>query len=78
MVSVSTDGGMSFGAPKQLSPAGNNGTGNGRQGSSVDVGPDGTVYVAFEQGFAQVVAVSRERRPEVDPPDHHRPRHRHR
>jgi hypothetical protein len=60
MVSVSTDGGISFGAPKQLSPAGNNGTGNGRQGSSSTVGPDGTVYVAFEQGFSQVVSISRD------------------
>ena len=60
MVARSTDGGSSFGAPNQLSPAGNNGTGNGRQGTSVDVGPDGTVYVAFEQGFSQVVAVSRD------------------
>lgn len=59
MVSYSTDGGTSFGAPNQLSPAGNNGTGNGRQGSSVDVGPDGTVYVGFVQGSSQVVAVSR-------------------
>jgi hypothetical protein len=41
-----------------LSPAGNNGTGNGRQGSSSSVGPDGTAYVAFEQGAAQVVTVS--------------------
>ena len=30
MVAVSTNGGSSFSAPKQLSPAGNNGTGNGR------------------------------------------------
>jgi hypothetical protein len=60
MVSVSTDGGASFGAPKQLSPAGNNGTGNGRQGTSSTTGPDGTVYVAFEQGTSQVVTVSRD------------------
>ena len=60
MVSVSTDGGLSFGAPKQLSPAGNNGTGNGRQGTSSTVGPDGTAYVAFEQGSSQVVTVSRD------------------
>lgn len=58
MVATSTDGGLSFGAPKQLSAAGNNGTGNGRQGSSSTVGPDGTVYVAFEQGSSQVVTVS--------------------
>jgi hypothetical protein len=60
MVSASSNGGVSFGAPNQLSPAGNNGTGNGRQGSSVEVGPDGSVYVAFEQGFAQVAVVSRD------------------
>lgn len=58
MVTVSADGGATFSAPKQLSPAGNNGTGNGRQGSSSSVGPDGTAYVAFEQGAAQVVTVS--------------------
>ncbi|MEO7572865.1 MAG: sialidase family protein [Acidimicrobiales bacterium] len=58
MVALSTDGGTSFSAPKQLSPAGNNGTGNGRQGSMVRSGPDGTVYVAWEQGFGQVIATS--------------------
>ena len=60
MVAVSTDGSQSFGAPKQLSPAGNNGTGNGRQGSAVTTGPDGTVYVAFEQASSQVLTVSRD------------------
>ena len=59
MVTASTDGGQSFSAPKQLSPSGNNGTGNGRQGSAVRSGPDGSVYVAWEQGSAQVVAISR-------------------
>lgn len=59
-VSRSTDGGASFSAPNQLSPAGNNGTGNGRQGSDIVTGPDGTVYVAFEQGNSQVVAISRD------------------
>ncbi|MDQ1495547.1 MAG: hypothetical protein QOG69_2030 [Actinomycetota bacterium] len=58
MVSVSSDGGRSFGRPKQLSPAASNGTGNGRQGSSSTVGPDGTAYVAFEQGSAHVVTIS--------------------
>jgi hypothetical protein len=60
MVSVSGDGGRSFSLPKQLSPAGNNGTGNGRQGSMPTVGPDGTVYVGWEEGFAQLVSVSRD------------------
>jgi hypothetical protein len=60
MVSISTDGGNSISAPKQLSPAGNNGTGNGRQGSTITTGPDGSVYVAFEQANAQVVAISRD------------------
>ncbi|MBI4901159.1 MAG: exo-alpha-sialidase [Actinobacteria bacterium] len=60
MVATSANGGASFGAPNQLSPAGNNGTGNGRQGTSGTVGPDGTAYVAFEQGQSQVVVVSRD------------------
>ena len=60
MVSISANGGASFGAPKQVSQAGNNGTGNGRQGTSSTVGPDGTAYVAFEQGSSQVVTVSRD------------------
>lgn len=59
-VARSTDGGRTFGKPNQLSPAGNNGTGNGRQGSDIVTGPDGTVYVAFEQGQSQVVAISRD------------------
>jgi len=59
VVTYSADGGSSFTAGKQLSPAGNNGTGNGRQGSAVRSGPDGSVYVGWEQGSAQVVAISR-------------------
>jgi hypothetical protein len=59
-VAISVDGGQSFSPPKQLSPAGNNGTGNGRQGSAVTSGPDGSVYVAWEQGAEQVVAISRD------------------
>jgi hypothetical protein len=58
MVTVSLDGAASFSLPKQLSPAGNNATGNGRQGSVPTVGPDGTVYVAWEQGAAHLVSVS--------------------
>ena len=60
LTAYSPDGGATFSAPKQLSPAGNNSTGNGRQGSAVATTPDGTAMVAFEQGAAQVVAVSRD------------------
>ncbi len=59
MVTLSSDGGNTFAAPKQLSPAGNNGTGNGRQGSVVRSGPDGSVYVAWEQASSQVLSISR-------------------
>jgi len=59
MVAISTDGAQTFAAPKQLSPAGNNVTGNGRQGSAARSGPDGSVYVAWEQGRAQVLSISR-------------------
>ena len=74
MVSSSTDGGRTFGSPKQLSPAGNNGTGNGRQGSSIATGPDGTVYVAFEQGSDQAIVVSRDGH-DMDPTASDRARH---
>ena len=59
VVTYSTDGGLSFTAGKQVSPAGNNRTGNGRQGSAIRSGPDGSVYLAWAQGAAQVVAISR-------------------
>ena len=61
VVTYSADGGSSFTAGKQLSPGGkNNGTNNGRQGSAVRSGPDGSVYVAWEELSAQVVAISRD------------------
>lgn len=58
MVSRSTDGGRSFGPPNQLSAAQNNASRGGRQGTDITTGPDGTVYVAWEDGGSQVVAVS--------------------
>ena len=60
MVTSSTDGGRSFTLPTQLSPASNNAQRPGRQGSSVTTGPDGSVYVAFEQLDKQVVSISRD------------------
>jgi hypothetical protein len=60
MVAYSADGGNTFSAPNQLSPAANNGGIGGRQGSAVRTGPDGSAYVAFEQYTSQVVAISRD------------------
>jgi hypothetical protein len=47
LLSRSTDGGATFSPPAHLSPAHNNNSVGGRQGSAVQVGPDGTVYVAW-------------------------------
>lgn len=43
----STDGGKTFSSPLAISPDYNNNAAGGRQGSTVKVGPDGTVYVAW-------------------------------
>jgi BNR repeat-like domain len=60
-VVFSDDGGKTWSKERQLSAAQNIGLG-GRQGSTVRTGPDGTVYVVWEDsdvnGFKQVVAVS--------------------
>ena len=58
-VAYSSDGGASFSAPKQVSPAANT-TKKGRQGSQPAVGTDGSVYVTFEQGASHVVVTSRD------------------
>ncbi|MFN8496303.1 MAG: sialidase family protein [Anaerolineae bacterium] len=60
LVAISADGGASFGSPKQLSSACNNGTGCGRQGSAIRTGPDGSVYVAWEEANQQIVSISRD------------------
>ncbi|MER3452485.1 MAG: hypothetical protein C4344_02020, partial [Acidimicrobiia bacterium] len=60
MVAFSADGGASFSRPVQLSGASNSvGTG-GRQGTQVASGPDGTLFVVWNEGNAQVIAISRD------------------
>lgn len=57
MFSRSTDGGQTFQAPKKLSPAYNNPARPGRQGSVIRSGPDGTVYVFWEDSFTGKSAI---------------------
>ena len=61
MVAYSADGGSTWSAPDQITAAHNCGLG-GRQGSVVRSGPDGTVYLVWEDtdqsGSIQAVAVS--------------------
>jgi hypothetical protein len=61
-VVFSDSGGRTWSNPMQISPAHNNNTVGGRQDSTVRSGPDGTVYVAWDDGDIggnkQVVAIS--------------------
>jgi hypothetical protein len=50
MYSRSRDGGNTWDAPKQLTPATNQGLGSGRQGCQVDTDSDGVVYVFYRGG----------------------------
>ena len=50
MLSRSTDGGQTFSPAMQLTPAHNNNSIGGRQGSAVRTAPNGDVYVFFESG----------------------------
>lgn len=52
MVAFSADGGVSWSAPNQLSPAYNNRALGGRQDAYVATGPDGAAYVFEDQGNA--------------------------
>src|SRR4029077_7786280 len=63
IVVYSTDGGLTWSNQNQVSSAYNNRSRGGRQGSVVRTGPDGSVYVIFEDsdnklGSQQVVVVS--------------------
>lgn len=50
MISRSTDGGQTFSRAQQLTPAHNNNSIGGRQGSAIRTAPNGDVYVFFESG----------------------------
>jgi hypothetical protein len=50
MLSRSTDGGKTFSPAEQLTPAHNNNSIGGRQGSAVRTAPNGDVYVFFSSG----------------------------
>ncbi|MFO0653215.1 MAG: sialidase family protein [Polyangiales bacterium] len=56
----SRDGGATFSAPNQLTPAQNNASRGGRQGSVVRTGHDGSVYAVWEEGDTQAIAISRD------------------
>src|SRR5438093_1253689 len=50
MVTFSADGGATWARPNQISAAHNNSTVGGRQGTAIRTGPDGTVYMLWEDG----------------------------
>jgi hypothetical protein len=53
MIARSTDGGLTFGKPRQLSAAHNNGIVGGRQGSTIRTAPNGDVYVFWDDAMFQ-------------------------
>lgn len=62
MVTFSADGGATWAKPNQISAAHNNARVGGRQGTAIRTGPDGTVYMLWEDsdvnGAKMVVATS--------------------
>lgn len=57
VLSVSHDGGQTFGAPQTLTSSANNGSVGGRQGSEIRSGPDGTLYVIWDGSIFRRSAV---------------------
>ena len=53
MIARSTDGGLTFSKPRQLSAAHNNGIVGGRQGSIIRTAPNGDVYVFWDGAMSQ-------------------------
>jgi len=64
MVAYSADGGLTWSGPKQVSAAHNNAKAGGRQFSALRTGPDGTLYLLWEdgdiKGSTHMLAVSRD------------------
>lgn len=64
MTAYSADGGLTWSTPKQVSAAHNNAKTGGRQFSALRTGPDGTLYLLWEDGdingSAHKLAVSRD------------------
>lgn len=57
MLARSTDGGLTFSKPVQLTQASNNNAVGGRQGSVIRTGPDGAVYVLWDGAFTMKSAI---------------------
>jgi hypothetical protein len=57
MITRSTNGGISYERPRKLSPSHNNGAVGGRQGSTIRTGPNGTVYVFWDDALFRRSAI---------------------
>lgn len=57
MFARSTDGGLTYEKPQQLTQAANNGAVGGRQGSVIRSGPDGAIYVIWDGAMDRKSAI---------------------
>jgi len=57
MIARSSDGGLTWSRPVKLTPSHNNGAVGGRQGSVIRSGPDGTVYVIWDDAIFRRSAI---------------------